>query len=378
VSRIVRNIEGWTVQVDHRLLAPPNDAIGARALRFLESKLADIKAVMAAEPLKKLQAVTIVLDLSHGKLRTMQYHPSAGWLQENGYSTNLAKCVHIPVAADLATPRNINQQPWVVLHELAHAYHDQVLGFEDPRILKAYADFKRSGHGEGTLLYDGTRTRHYALTDHKEFFAEMTEAYFGLNDFFPFNRAELMTAEPEIFDLMQTIWGPVAGVQTKSVKAAGSPALPTAPGASLPFPDFRTLAEGPQQVRLLPGQHEFVFSMYGAPGDLETLRQLVGVMRERRIGNGLDPGPGTGPTSAVGYLKSPTTTLSSRWSSRPVIWNWYWPMPRRSCVVTSAQDHFPSRRLILKCKLVAASSHALRSSHRLGPGPPWPALTGQV
>jgi hypothetical protein len=190
VSRTVRNIEGWTVQVDDRLLAPTNDAIGARALRFLQSRLADIKAVMATEPLKKLQAVTIVLDLSHGKLRTMQYHPSAGWLQENGYSTDLAKCVHIPVAADLATPRNINQQPWVVLHELAHAYHDQVLGFEEPRILKAYEDFKRSGHGEGTLLYDGTRTRHYALTDHKEFFAEMTEAYFGLNDFFPFNRAE--------------------------------------------------------------------------------------------------------------------------------------------------------------------------------------------
>ena len=30
--------------------------------------------------------------------------------------------------------------------------------------------------------------RHYALTNHKEFFAEMSEAYFGMNDFFPFNR----------------------------------------------------------------------------------------------------------------------------------------------------------------------------------------------
>jgi hypothetical protein len=151
------------------------------------------------------------------------------------FEPNLAKCVHIPVAADLPTPRNINRQPWVVLHELAHAYHDQVLGFEEPRILKAYEAYKRNGHAEATLLYDGTCTRHYALTDHKEFFAEMTETYFGLNDFFPFNRAELITAEPEIFDLMQTIWGPVAGVQTKSLKTTGSPALPTSPGASLPF-----------------------------------------------------------------------------------------------------------------------------------------------
>ena len=88
-SHTVRTIEGWTVRVDDRLLAPPNDALGTRALRFLEYKLADINAVVAAEPLAKLQGVTLVLDLSHGKLRAMQYHPDAGWLQENGYATNL-------------------------------------------------------------------------------------------------------------------------------------------------------------------------------------------------------------------------------------------------------------------------------------------------
>ena len=217
----IRNIEGWTVRVDDRLLAPPKDVLGDHALRFLEYKLADIKAVMAPEPLAKLQGVTIVLDLSHGKLRSMQYHPNADWLRENGYATNLVKCVHIPEAADLATPRNITEQPWVVLHELAHAFHDQVLGFEEPRILKAYEDFRRSGHGDRTLLYDGSRVRHYGLTDQKEFFAEMTESYFGLDDFFPFNRAELMTAEPEIYQLMQAIWGPVAGQRVKSARAAG-------------------------------------------------------------------------------------------------------------------------------------------------------------
>ncbi len=207
-SHTIRHVEGWTVRVDDRLLAPPNLALGARALRFLEYKLSDIRAVVAAGPLAKLQAVPIVLDLSHGKLRAMQYHPSADWLRENGYSTNLAKCVQIPAAADLATPRNINEQPWVVLHELAHAYHDQVLSFDDRRILQAYERFKKSGHGDAALLFDGTRVRHYGLTDRKEFFAKMSEAYFGQDDFFPFNRAELMTAEPEIFKLMRAIWGP--------------------------------------------------------------------------------------------------------------------------------------------------------------------------
>jgi len=208
-ARTPRQIEGWTVLVDDRLLQPPEAELGSRTLKMLEAKLTDIASVVAPEPLAKLRTVTIVVDLSHGKLQTMQYHPSPGWLRENGYATNLAKCVHIPRAADLPTPRNINEQPWVILHELAHAYHDQVLGFDEPQIRRAFENFKRSGHGEDALLYNGKRVRHYGLTNQKEFFAEMTEAYFGLNDFFPFNRAEQMTAEPEIYELMATVWGPL-------------------------------------------------------------------------------------------------------------------------------------------------------------------------
>lgn len=199
-------LEGWTIRVDDRLLKGPDEALGKRSLRFLEGKLSDIKAVMPADKLKKLQSFKIVLDLTHGKLGAMQYHPNSAWLRENGYAANLEKCVHLPRAADVPTKRNINEQPWVILHELAHAYHDQVLGFNEPRIKDAYENYKKSGRGEKTLLYNGRRVKHYALTNHKEFFAEMTEAYFGVNDFFPFNRAELKEAEPDIHALMATIW----------------------------------------------------------------------------------------------------------------------------------------------------------------------------
>jgi hypothetical protein len=121
----------------------------------------------------------------------------------------------------------VNEQPWVVLHELAHAYHDQVLGFEEPRVLKAYEAFKQSGHGDAALRFDGARVRHYGLTDQKEFFAEMTESYFGLNDFFPFNRAELMSAEPAIYELMKGIWGPLAGDRPR--RSGGRQEAPASP-----------------------------------------------------------------------------------------------------------------------------------------------------
>jgi hypothetical protein len=205
-SRTVRQIEGWKVLVDDRLLAAPNNELGERALKFLDAKLVEIKAVVPTDRVKQLQSIAIVLDLNCGKLGPMQYHPDAGWLKSNGYPAELAKCVHLPRAADVPTKRNINEQPWVILHELAHGYHDQVLGFDEPRIVAAYEKFKKSGRGDEALLYDGSRVKHYALTNHKEFFAEMTESYFGVNDFFPFNRAELKRAEPELFELLSQIW----------------------------------------------------------------------------------------------------------------------------------------------------------------------------
>ncbi len=208
-SRTARKLEGWTIRVDDRLLGDAPDAeLGVRALRFLEAKLVDIKAVVPPDRLSDLQEMTIVLDLNCGDLGSMQYHPDAGWLKAHGFPVDLAKCVHLPRAADLPTRRNINEQPWVILHELAHAFHDQKLDFDEPRILAAYEKFKASGRGDMALLYDGRRVKHYGLTNQKEFFAEMTEAFFGVNDFYPFNRAELKESEPELFQLLGEIWTP--------------------------------------------------------------------------------------------------------------------------------------------------------------------------
>jgi hypothetical protein len=208
-SHTERIIEGWTVRIDDRLLQKPHEPLGTRVLKSLEARLSDIRTVMQADRLKKMREFVIVLDMSHGKLVSMQYHPSREWLLRNGYSADLARCVHIPVASALLEPRQINVQPWVVLHELAHAYHDQVLGFNEARIIRAHAAFRDSGRGDNALLAHGGRARHYGLTDHKEFFAEMTESYFGTNDFFPFNRGELQDAESDIYQLMVEIWGPL-------------------------------------------------------------------------------------------------------------------------------------------------------------------------
>jgi hypothetical protein len=202
-----RVIEGWTIRVDDRLLQEVHGEAGGRALKLLEARLAAITMVVPEPALSKLRGVVIELDLDYAGLRPMQYHPAGGWLKEHGYSESLARCVHIPELEGFLSPFENHRMPWAVLHELSHAYHDQVLGFDEPRIIAAWKKFRDSGKYASVLTSYGTMREHYGLTNEKEFFAEMTESYFGSNDFYPFVAGELKQAEPEIFALMAGIWG---------------------------------------------------------------------------------------------------------------------------------------------------------------------------
>ena len=47
----------------------------------------------------------------------------------------------------------------------------------------------------------------YAMSNHKEYFAESTEAFFGKNDFFPFNREELQQHDPGMVTVLKEVWG---------------------------------------------------------------------------------------------------------------------------------------------------------------------------
>jgi hypothetical protein len=219
-AHVERDMEGWNVRVDKRLLEGEGTALGERALKLLGARLVAITFVVPEKELAKLRAVTIQLDFDYGGLESMQYHPDGGWLKDNGYSEKLAKCVHIPEVEDFLSPFENHRMPWVVLHELAHAYHDQVLGFEEPRLVAAWKKFRDGGKYKSVLTSPGGEREHYGMTDPMEFFAEMTEAYFGSNDFYPFVTGELKQAEPEVFALMAEIWGPLAG--SEKPPAAGT------------------------------------------------------------------------------------------------------------------------------------------------------------
>ncbi len=200
---VVQDIQGWTVHVDPSLL---KNHESQRALAMLKNHLQRIEIVVAPERLKELRTIEIWIEREHPELHAMQYHPSRGWLIANNYDERLTRKVHIPNASQLLSKSQMLKHPAVVLHELAHGYHDQFLGFDNPEIMTVFEKAQESGRYERVLDHSGRQVRHYGLSNCKEYFAEGTEAFFYRNDFYPFVRAELQDYDPALYELLMRVW----------------------------------------------------------------------------------------------------------------------------------------------------------------------------
>jgi hypothetical protein len=194
-------IEGWKVLVSSELRMRDPQTL-ARCLEVLSESLRGIVKGVPRAALEKIRHVPIWLEYDDSRNHGGVYHASRAWLIEN--NMNPAKEKSVQFTKNLATL--IATQPMMVLHELAHAYHDQVLSFQDPLIMAAYQRALSSRRYDNVERNNGRHERAYAMTDHTEYFAELSEAYFGVNDFFPFTRAQLASFDPESFDVIAAAW----------------------------------------------------------------------------------------------------------------------------------------------------------------------------
>ncbi|HEX8310692.1 MAG TPA: hypothetical protein VF614_05195 [Chthoniobacteraceae bacterium] len=200
---VERQMLGWKVLINQELLAGRAE-LGTAAIGLLEMKLQAIRDAVPATALPALQRVAIWLGVDDYAVPNACYHPSAEWLATHGWNPEKALAVEIGNAqAFLEWSRT---QPMIVLHELAHAFHHQVLTHSHRGIRDAYERAQRSGSYEKVARVDGPAQRAYALENEQEFFAELTEAYFGRNDFFPFTRKDIAGHDPGTLKLLERIW----------------------------------------------------------------------------------------------------------------------------------------------------------------------------
>ena len=209
---VTRSLRGFTVQVDERLLDERKE-LGDEALAVLDAQLLQIARRLRNAPLAQLRTIPIWLGLDDPVAPCACYHPSADWLRENGFDPQKAQAVEIAQAE--AFVQWTHEQPWMVLHELAHGYDDRML---DPRgagasaalgreLEELLAQAKAGGRYDSVLHWDGGHVAHYALNNSEEYFAEASEAWLGTNDFFPFVAAELREFDPALAAFLAKVWG---------------------------------------------------------------------------------------------------------------------------------------------------------------------------
>jgi hypothetical protein len=177
-------------------------------LELLGLQLQRVVDTVPPAALKRLRSVPIWINPTYPNKRPgAEYHPDSKWLSNNGRDPIMEKAVEITNTQIF--PFENRRMPYLLLHELAHAYHDQVLSFRNKDIIDTHEQAEISGTYDEVDRFDGRRIvkgKAYALTTPQEYFAELTEAYFGKNDFYPFNRVELQKHDPKGYKMIEKAW----------------------------------------------------------------------------------------------------------------------------------------------------------------------------
>ena len=193
-------VVGWEVCIESALLA---DEQGDAVLALLTQDLNQVVDRLEEDVVYWLQDVRIWVELE-SDWQGAVYHPSADWLQENGYPTHWAESIQIANAANYLSWTSI--QPAIVLHELSHAWHHQHVGYNSPGIISAYDAAMESGIYDDVAYAGGGTAEAYAKTNALEYFAELSEAWFWQNDFYPFTREELLAFDPLGAEAVESAW----------------------------------------------------------------------------------------------------------------------------------------------------------------------------
>jgi len=216
----IRMISGWEVKISRKLLEKEPE-LTEKAMVLLKVQLEDVRKVVPPFALREIQKVPIWVSPEYpGQQPRAEYHPGAGWLRENGRDPAMAKAVEITDTKDFES--ECKRMPMLMLHELAHAYHDRVLGFDHPEIVAAYDRAKKSGKYdkvERRFANGNTRMeRAYAMTNPQEYFAECSEAFFGVNDWYPYTLDQLKKHDPEVVPILEKLWKNPQGRKGKDLE----------------------------------------------------------------------------------------------------------------------------------------------------------------
>jgi hypothetical protein len=196
-------IKGWAVRISPQLRELR--AYSRKMLELLEYKLYLIDIYMSDNSLDKLKTIPIWLELEDNAVPYLAYHRCKNTLKAKGLNPDKLNAIEIGSSDNFTEWQEF--QKYILLRYMAYAYYDKYLQDQKGRIDSAYSKTLKNGKYTSVLRFDGKKVRHPALNNAKEYFARMTESYYGLGDHYPFIQFELHQYDPDTCDLMTELWG---------------------------------------------------------------------------------------------------------------------------------------------------------------------------
>ena len=211
VDRKTIGVLGWSLHIHPALLEDSPEKVET-AVRLLAVQLGEIHDKLPPAVVRKLQQVPLYFSPKYPNSRGgAEYHPDSGWLIRNGRDARMASSIEFTNIDNFEA--ETVRMPNFALHELAHAYHHRVLpgGYGNAAIRERFDAVNASGIYSNVERWFGngrpnTFEKAYAMSSPMEYFAETTEAYFSRNDFFPFDKDELLRHDPEMAAVLTRLW----------------------------------------------------------------------------------------------------------------------------------------------------------------------------
>jgi hypothetical protein len=225
-------IAGFQVLFSPALLR--DEASSVRVRQIMHDRLDDVARLVPPAALQHLRRVRLWLNVDPSGFSGAFYATWPSNLHDErarGYGEvhgAMYQSAVFPSIIQLIEITDSLKAPMVVLHELAHAYHHQVIGSENIEIKQTYEAAKAKGlyrnvsYPNGAVVPVG-----YAMSNEWEYFAVLTETYFGRNHHAPFDAGELKSYDPDGFRLIERAWsGALDSIVPIKTVACRSPARP--------------------------------------------------------------------------------------------------------------------------------------------------------
>ena len=195
-------LEGRAIHIE-KTLVDNNDPRVFPVLRVLGEKLREVKKLLPKHHYKTLENVPIWISKNSGEHAEFYFFERRIYKGER--NPDMLNGIEFQNIDNLL--EHFEQSPMLVIHELAHAFHKINYEDIDEQIMDAFNNARWENLYEDLKLgRDLTRYKMYASHSPFEYFSELTEAYFGINDYFPHSRKELRKHDPVGYKMIKSIW----------------------------------------------------------------------------------------------------------------------------------------------------------------------------